>query len=245
MQLVETDDGSFTLHSPDFKQSFHSNCGARKESQDLYIQSSGFCQALAGASKLSVLDVGLGLGYNAVATINSWLKSVQPHSACDLHIISLEQNKHLIDELISTEASWQHNWPQRELDMLRSIFRAFSLEQTQLQWQHPEYPLARLTWTFKVGNAIQFLSSDETTPLFDFIWQDPFSPQINAELWTREWFEYLRRHSHQKTKLLTYSVSRVVKDNLEGAGWRWELLPTTTKKRSWLIALPNTEDLGR
>ena len=67
---VLTADGSLSLHQPAYGEEYHSKHGARTEAEALYMDASGFGARLACATApLAVFDVGLGLGYNALATI--------------------------------------------------------------------------------------------------------------------------------------------------------------------------------
>jgi chorismate dehydratase len=53
----------------------------------------------------------------------------------------------------------------------------------------------------------------------DVIYQDPFSPKKNPELWTTDWFEKLKKLSRPGTVLCTYSASSAVRKALGAAGW--------------------------
>ena len=72
----------------------------------------------------------------------------------------------------------------------------------------------------------------------DYVWQDAFSPKKNCELWTTEWFQQIRNYASGDAVLVTYSVARMVRDNLASAGWRWQKMQTSGLKRSWLKATP-------
>src|SRR5688500_9438082 len=102
--LIKTDDGSITLKHPLHGEAYHSFAGASTEAKDLYIHSSGFVEALKNTSTLEVLDVGLGLGYNALFSIQAWLEApVAP----DVFLTSLEHDGDLLQQLFSGQSEWQ------------------------------------------------------------------------------------------------------------------------------------------
>ncbi|MFK7872979.1 MAG: tRNA (5-methylaminomethyl-2-thiouridine)(34)-methyltransferase MnmD [Oligoflexales bacterium] len=221
MDVVQTGDGSLTLVHKDHGEWFHSQDGAKYEAQRLYIESSFFQDSLTQPNKVSVLDVGLGLGYNACSTLEAWTQTPGP---ADLDILSLEHDEELLTQFKSGCSNWQSNWP--------------------LQWKswcgqshikHPKNP-SSTSWTLLLGDGKQELQKHDTHAPFHFIWQDPFSLAHGSTLWDKEWFQLLYQRSAQNCVLMTYSVARPVKDALEAGGWSIEKIPATTKKRHWLRA---------
>jgi tRNA U34 5-methylaminomethyl-2-thiouridine-forming methyltransferase MnmC len=228
---VATDDGSFTLMEPALGELYHSESGAQTETQALYMAASGFDVRVREVTKpLTVLDVGLGLGYNALQTISSWYQ----RGSSDLNVLSLEWNENLVRALTSDCVPWGKAW---END--RHLFR---------EKLRPSYPLlwnARIpkkkhscSWTVCIGDASTAPISQLISAV-DYIWQDPFSPRHDTSLWDVDWFRKLRAVSHEGTVLVTYSCSGFVRRSLDEAGWKWEKIPARGK-REWLRATPKT-----
>src|SRR4051812_41230934 len=94
--LLTTDDGSLSLLHPDHGEAYHSRLGATAEARLLYIESSGILGAFAASRPTRVLDVGLGLGYNARETLQAWADAP---AAGELFIQSLEINPALVAAL--------------------------------------------------------------------------------------------------------------------------------------------------
>lgn len=233
---VQTADGSYTLRHTEWEEEFHSHLGARTEAEQLYIEASGFRAALAQAGELTVLDVGLGLAYNALATISAWHEAER---APDLILTSLEIDERLIAALQSGEAPWMTGWPETWCAFARALQKTSD--------QHWEAVLVRpdgrrCHWTILVGNGLDAKLSGT----FAFIWQDPFSPKKNPIMWSQEWFAKIRPHADDGTVLVTYSVARAVRDALEGSGWAWEKIPAGGVKKNWLkagVAVPSTSEI--
>ncbi len=230
--LVQTDDGSLTACHPDYDEAFHSKQGALTEAESLYRDASGFAEHMTRAAedeaRWGVLDLGLGLGYNALMTIETWWRCGGP---VDLELISLEHTALLVKALADTACEWKQGWSpewrqwSQSLDCVDStLWRA--------SWRHPQSG-RELKWQVQVGDARQ-ANLPEASLLY--IWQDAFSPKKNPELWTPEWFAKLRRASRPDVCLVTYSVARVVKDSLHEAGWEYRLLKASQHKKQWLRA---------
>lgn len=230
--LIQTDDGSWTIKHASHGQDFHSLEGAKFEAWELYVIASGFMQRLAERSgtKIAVLDVGMGLGYNAAATMAAWYEADQPPS---LHIVSLEIDERLVEAIAGGSAPWCDNWGEEWLIGPKSL-RRISDSSWQAQFIHPS-GYSSLVWCIYVGDA-----SLEEIPLVDsgyeFIWQDPFTPELNPQMWSKGWFTKVRLVSAATVQLMTYSVSRVVRDALTDGGWQVQRFPTPGRKRHWLKA---------
>jgi hypothetical protein len=229
--LVETADGSLTICHGGHGQDFHSHEGAQFESWNLYVVSSGYLDALGSASKqqIYVLDVGMGLGYNAVASIVAWYTSA---GIVDVDITSLECDVRLVEAFVTCEAPWQRGWNEawlvgpKELKHCENVYRA--------NIRHPVSGRS-LTWTVMVCDAsCMELKSIEKT--FDYIWQDPFTPELNPTLWSAEWFRRVKDVAKSGAILMSYSVARAVKSALAESGWGYERIPTPGRKRHWLKA---------
>lgn len=244
-EKVETGDGSYSIIHPEFGECYHSSSGAAKEARDLYVLKSGFAEHIRNASKaVRVLDVGLGLAYNALSTIESWLAEIQRPP---LQMVSLEINQSLVESLVTGAPSWSEGWPQswmRLIGALRKVEAATELEDFEQR-----FPFATsfwiceldadLDWVIVVGDARKALQFKRKTERpWHFVWQDPFSPEKNPCMWSEKWFSRLKAECDFNTKLMTYSVSRQTKNALSAAGWYYEKLKTTTRKRHWISASP-------
>jgi tRNA U34 5-methylaminomethyl-2-thiouridine-forming methyltransferase MnmC len=232
--VVVTGDHTLTLKHPEHGEEYHSDLGAGTEARQLYIEQSGFLQALqqAGRQEIAVLDVGLGLGYNALATIAAWCAAGTPP---DLYLTSLEIDSALVAALSSAEAPWMAGWPNEwRLCCGKLQVQQEGVYRTQIS--HPTSS-AVCRWQVMVGDA----ATQEDLSLgvqegYHYIWQDAFSPQKNPALWSAAWFAKLKRVSHADVVLLTYSVARMVRDGLSQSGWLYQKLPAQGKKRHWLSA---------
>lgn len=232
MKLVQTKDTSLTVEHPEHGQSYHSQIGARTEAQKLYIEGSSIALRLSEESNkipLAVLDLGLGLGYNAIATIQTWMAS---GGYKDVYLYSLEIDAKLVKTLLSKNAPWQENWPESELKILTDV-QEINPVLYKMRLKHPK-TTQNLFWEIHICDAISF--DFKACHPFDYIWQDAFSIAVSPKLWQVEWFTSLFYAASKDAELLTYSVAREVKDALKNAGWKIQKIPGVGTKREWLKA---------
>lgn len=239
--FVTTADGTITMRHPGYDETFHSTKGARFEADSLYMKASGFRKQLQGKTSeetTCVLDVGLGLGYNALMTIECWMQSP---GAGDLILVSLEHTPELVQSLADPTCAWKKGWPSDWQDWSRTLAPVEKNWQAELN--HP-VSARKLSWIVLVGDA---QLADLRPFSFDYIWQDAFSPKKNAELWSIAWFEKLRAVSQPHVQLVTYSVARMVRDHLEAAAWTQERVKAPEAeageeitKKQWLRARLST-----
>ncbi len=212
-----TEDGSPTLNHPEHQQWFHSKAGAETEAKSLYIDASGVLESFSGKD-LHIADVGLGLGYNMIATVEAWLND--PHSK-KLKITSFEYDESLWKTIQIPETKLTKMYPSFWFEVCDSK-----------KLRHPNG--SAFDWELILGDLTEF----DLTSLsgFDFVWHDPFSPDVNEGLWTKDFFTKLNAVVVSDGILMTYSVRRSVRDNLMASGFDVIKIPTTTMKKNWLKA---------
>jgi len=184
--LVESEDGSFTAYSSEFKEHYHSTKdGALHES---------LCKHVIPAFKhhqnkeeLHILDICFGLGFNTLATLyylreNNIKKKVR--------IFSPEFDGDLIKSLC------EFTYPDIFKDFL-SIIEVLSREHV--------YEDDAIYIELYIGDAREYLST--CSEHFDIVYQDAFSPATNPLLWTKEYFSDISRLIKDDGILTTYSMA--------------------------------------
>ncbi len=235
--LISTEDGSFSLFCEEIGECYHSRFGAKSEAMGLYIRASQIAERWRNASPLYVLDVGLGLGYNALCTLESWL--ADPQAAAPLCLTSFEKNQALFNSLRIVQGPWQVNWPESWRSWIQALAPISALHSTTSGevWKahipHPTRPIA-CEWTCVTGDIRETLFAHAPSSGWERIWYDPFSAKKAPELWAAPWLTQLRTCVAPSVTLVTYSVARSVREAFAQAGWSWEKVPTDTGKRSWL-----------
>ena len=78
LKVLDTADGSLTLHSCHFDEAFHSSAGALAEAEAKFVAPAEL-HRFAPGRPLRVLDVCVGLGYNSAALMEALLKLPSLH----------------------------------------------------------------------------------------------------------------------------------------------------------------------
>ena len=217
---VKTDDNSFTFYHPRYKENFHSLAGAASEAQKKFIEPVMLEQYLPDSNKcINILDIGFGLGYNAIAAVKTVLKL-----GGRVKILSLEFNS-------------------TPLTLAKEIFH-----QKTIEFNIIDSLLHNNVWSsdsaeiiIKYGDARN--SIKELTDKFDIVFMDGFSPTKNPELWTYDFVKKIVNRLSQNGLIVTYSSAFPVR----GAFFRNKLYVGTTKpfgrKKGGTIASLNLEKI--
>jgi tRNA U34 5-methylaminomethyl-2-thiouridine-forming methyltransferase MnmC len=193
-----TQDGSYTLYSGEYDECYHSTRdGALNESLHKHV-----IPAFSFApkkSKLTILDICFGLGYNTLATI---YYCIQNGIKIELEIFSPEFDLGLVQSLKTFV------YP-KEFAVLKPIIDALSEKQ---RYQDDQYHIEII-----IGDARANIK--EINKEIDIIYQDPFSPAKNPLLWTREYFKDIYSLTSSDAILTTYSIATPVRLGLYESGF--------------------------
>ena len=265
MSIIKTGDGSCTLMSERYGETFHSTHGATTESKHVYLEAGGVRQRLEAGEPTRVLEIGFGLGLNTLLTADAALTHGAPLEFHTIeHDLSVcqaiqqlryeEQLQHpelastlqsnLHTALVEYKESKQENQQPNSCTHLRGckskeVSTAFSPENLQGRTSY-----------IKLADNIHLTihwcdASTMTLPeaYFDAIYLDAFSPDSNPECWTTSFFTQLRQALVHKTgRLSTYSAKGNVRRALLTAGFTVSKLPGPPGKREIIVARPNIDE---
>ncbi|MEX1117733.1 MAG: tRNA guanosine(34) transglycosylase Tgt [Terrimicrobiaceae bacterium] len=201
----------------------HSRTPPMEEARRLYTDQARLSQRLqeAGETPLIVWDVGLGAGANAMAAICCYEDNALP--ACDLHIISFE------NDLDSLRLAFRNS---DQFPYLRHGGPAGILKDGH--WQSKVHP--GLRWTLVPGNFPDVMDAAPLPP--DMIFYDMFSGKTNAEAWTLNAFRRLFTVCKGRpVELFTYTCSTASRVAMLSAGFHVAQGLSTGDKTETTIAL--------
>jgi len=197
-----TEDGSCTFFSEEFQECFHSRSGAKQEAEQKFVQACRLPQLALERSRLFLLDICYGLGYNSAAALAA-IWAVNPN--CHVTLMALES-----DSLVPRSAIAHHllnPWPATVATLLAQLALQESLVTPQLTAQ---------LW---LGDARQTLPNlQQQGFLADAIFLDPFSPPQCPQLWTVEFLRLVAQCLAPTGYLATYSCAAAVRTALQLAG---------------------------
>lgn len=207
----QTGDGSYTLYHPRYKQHFHSIAGAWEESLKKYIEPCRLKEKLEAGENITVLEIGLGMGYNvsALAELASTIRRGK------VFMISMELDPNVLDAALTLP---EH----KGAPMLQTVKDSGRYED--------EFVSLDVMWGDARDSAIVMKSH------CDAIFLDAFSPDTNPELWTVEFIRELKDMLKDEGFIATYcSAFPLIGAFLQNGVSLYESRPFG-RKRSGLVA---------
>ena len=192
---VKTKDNTYTLKSLEYNECYHSSEGALKET---YYKHVCVMEETADdfGDEIRILDICFGLGFNTFVSI---LKRPPDKK---LKIFSPELDLELIKSLKNFK------YP-KEFDKIRHIIDSVSKD---LYYKDDSIEI-------EVANtdAREYIKNLQNIHI---VYQDAFSPKVNQELWTFEYFSDLKKILNPKGVITTYSVATPVRCALYKLGFK-------------------------
>ncbi len=232
-QVRRTADGSKTLYSAEYGQTFRSMHGAFTEA--LYVFHAGaVAPQLPGVSHLRVLEVGFGSGLNFLVTAAAVAKA-----GVTLSYTGLESRLPAAPALELLDYSL--------IDDVRTVSRAW------LRWRRHRLPhnvsLGRYECDVLPGCWLALLIGDarrQQLPRehFDAVYLDGFSPKVNPELWSPGFLQQLHAALVPGGRLATYSAAGHVRRALQVAGFAVARRRGPPGKREVLVATKPARNHG-
>ena len=217
LNLLQTDDHSWTLEDKRSGDTFHSGCGAFAECRHVYLLNSDVAARLDQQLPTSVLEIGFGFG---LAFLTTAVKAIQSGTllryvateADPLHIDVMRQLAQLNGPRLGKDDASQGlcdhflNFWMTEVCPRRPRARGW------VSWDpRPQLPIVLQLW---IGDRLDQAMQTESDQ-FDAIYFDPFSPASAAELWSdnylRQVVALLKRPAG---KLVSYCVNSHVRRQL-------------------------------
>ena len=194
---VLTKDGSFTLRNEKYNECYHSSEGAVVESLYKHVYPSFEVAKKFGyyGGEVKILDICFGLGFNTFLSVLNRPKGVR------LKIFSPELDEKLVRSLKNFE------YPE-EFKNIKHIIDSVS-ENFYYKDDYVEIEVA-------IKDAREYL---ENLKSVDIVYQDAFSPKVNKELWSIEYFSKIKNILSEKGVITTYSVATPVRCALYKLGF--------------------------
>ncbi len=217
-----TNDGSKTLFSSKYNQTFHSlQDGALSEA--LYKHIIPALTIFKDQSELKILDICFGLGYNTLGTIYYIIKN---NLKINLKFYSPELDEELVNSLIDFE------YP-KELEFLNHIIKELSINKY--------YKDERFEIELYIGDARQYI---KTLTNIDIVYQDAFSSDENKELWTKEYFCDISKIISKNSIITTYSIATPVRMSIYENNFYIYEHQSTIKKRGTIASNFKIEEIS-
>lgn len=221
-EIILTEDGSLTLYSKEFDQTYHSTKdGALQESLQKHVIPAFTLQK--DKKELTILDICFGLGYNTLATL-FYVKTNGLDTK--INILSPEFDRELVESLITFQ------YPD-EFEILKPIIEKLA--------QNFSYEDEQFKIEILIGDARE--SIPKIQEKIDIVYQDAFSPKQNPLLWTKEYFADIRSICNDDAIITTYSTAIATRMGLYENGFNIYIYDVENTRRSTIASPQMIEGL--
>ncbi|MBA0884088.1 tRNA (5-methylaminomethyl-2-thiouridine)(34)-methyltransferase MnmD [Flavobacterium undicola] len=214
-EIIQTQDGSTTIHLEEWNESYHSKHGAIQEAKHVFIKNG---LSLFKDKTLSILEIGFGTGLNAFI---SFLEAQTMGQT--INYVGVEAYPVAAEEILSMNY----------VDELNAQHQLAVFEQMhQSNWGEK----IELSDRFSLTKRKQFFQDIDDVVQFDLIYFDAFGYRVQPELWSTEIFKKMYDALKENGVLVTYAARGVVKRSMIEVGFRVEKLEGPPGKREMFRA---------
>lgn len=217
-EIINTGDGSNTIHLPEWNEQYHSIHGAIQEARHVFIEM-GLKKALATNShEINILEVGFGTGLNALVT---WQEVL--NRSINLYYTGVEAYPVQPDEVKKLNFS-----EEIKENKVKEVFTLMH----ELPWELSQ----EVTPRFFLHKQKKFFQEITETGKYDLIYFDAFGARVQPELWTASIFKTMHQALKPNGFLVTYAAKGSVRRAMIEVGFTVERLPGPPGKREMLRA---------
>lgn len=213
--IIQTRDGSTTIHIEEWDECYHSRFGAIQEAQHVFIKKG---LSLFQNKSVSILEIGFGTGLNAFITFLEYQKFNQK-----INYVGVEAFP------VTTEEAEMMNYvSELNAEAEKCIFEKLH----QCQWEKHN----NLSEDFVFTKRKQFFADIDDSEKFDLIYFDAFGYDVQPELWSVTIFKRMYQALKIEGVLVTYAARGIIKRNMIEAGFTVEKLEGAPGKREMFRA---------
>lgn len=215
-ELLQTDDGSLTIHLPEWNESYHSKHGAIQEAYHVFIKNG--LDFFAERKEVSILEIGFGTGLNAFITLLESQKRSQ-----NIKYTGIEAFPVTADTYTQLNFDVLLNAKHHKKDFIK-------LHESEWEKENHISPTFTLTKHQMKFEDIIFESK------FDLIYFDAFGYRVQPELWSLAIFQRMFKSLKKEGILTTYACRGLVTKNLKESGFTVQKTQGPIGKREMTIA---------
>ncbi|MEX1212302.1 MAG: tRNA (5-methylaminomethyl-2-thiouridine)(34)-methyltransferase MnmD [Balneolaceae bacterium] len=224
-------DGSHTLYSEQFQQFYHNPNGAIAESRHNFFDVPGWLDQAEPGKPVHLFEVGFGTGLNLLLLLE-YLHTRDPGLSITYYSVEAYP--------IPVQQAAKLNYPRlldlpNAAELLACIFRDTS------PGPHHKVLSNGVTLHLFVGPFSKVPKPDFPIDVFLF---DPFSPDVNPDLWSPNVFETLASWSTPDAILSTYGAATSSRAAMAMGGWSLARTRGALGKREMTLASPDPARLS-
>ncbi|MES2239976.1 MAG: tRNA (5-methylaminomethyl-2-thiouridine)(34)-methyltransferase MnmD [Bacteroidota bacterium] len=214
-EIIQTKDGSTTIHIKEWDECYHSKHGAIQEAKHVFIKNG---LSLFKNKSVAILEIGFGTGLNAFIsfleaqamnqTIDYVGVEAYPVAPEEVLLMNYVAELNAKDQLAIFEQMHQCNWGEK----------------------------TTLSDSFSLTKKKQFFQDIDDVAQFDLIYFDAFGYRVQPELWSTAIFQKMYDALKEDGVLVTYAARGVVKRSMIEVGFKVEKLEGPPGKREMFRA---------
>lgn len=217
-EIIITNDGSTTIHIPDWNENYHSTHGAIQEAKHVFIKNG--LDLFHNQNSISILEIGFGTGLNAFITFLETInKEEVNYDGVEAYPVALDEVKQM-----NYVAELQANQYQEIFDKMHTC-----------DWESKQI----IAENFLLTKRKQFFQDIEDKSKYNLIYFDAFGFPLQPELWSETIFKKMYDALLPNGVLVTYACRSVIKNAMLSVGFSIEKLPGAPGKREMLRATKN------
>mgnify|MGYP000333126543 CR=1 FL=1 len=214
-EIQITEDGSTTIHLPDWNENYHSTHGAIQESKHVFIDKG---LSVVSKAEISILEIGFGTGLNSFLTFLEAKKR-----DVSVSYVGIEAYP------VTKEEAIQLNYvSELNVDEEQIVFNQLHL----VSWEKKH----QISRGFFLEKRKQFFKEIKAVDQFDLVYFDAFGAEHQPELWTVSIFEIMFKSMQENGVLVTYCAKGSVRRAMQEVGFTVERLEGPPGKREMLRA---------
>lgn len=214
-EIIQTKDGSTTIHLEEWNESYHSKHGAIQEAKHVFIKNG---LSLFENQSVAILEIGFGTGLNAFISFLEAQKMNQ-----NIEYVGVEAYPVAPEEILSMNYVDELN-AQSQLEIFEKMHTS--------NWNEK----IELSDSFSLTKRQQFFQDIDDVAQFDLIYFDAFGYRVQPELWSTAIFKKMYDALKSNGVLVTYAARGVVRRSMIEVGFRVEKLEGPPGKREMFRA---------
>lgn len=214
-EIIQTLDGSTTIHIKEWDECYHSKHGAIQEAQHVFIKNG---LSLFQNREISILEIGFGTGLNAFITFLE-----RPKMNLTIDYVGVEGYPITSEELVS-------------MNYVEELKAADQKDVFELMHKCNWEEKIVLNECFSLTKRKQFFADIVDLNKYDLIYFDAFGYRVQPELWSTAIFKKMYDALKNNGVLVTYAARGVVKRSMIEVGFTVEKLEGPPGKREMFRA---------